>query len=146
MTNPNYSLAADEPSAAPARFPASLAAKMVQNKIRNARCKTLVLVASEDTGLREALRAFAVSEQFGVSYKPGAEVFGNTVNTKGAPRCRMVLADDQSNRIFSNIAVANDGTAVQVIALHDGALDTTSAFGLVARYLEATPLQLERGL
>ncbi|HGE8241165.1 hypothetical protein LZT27_14505 [Aeromonas veronii] len=141
-----YSLGTIEPTG-PAKFPASLAARMIRSKIGGSAIKVLVLVATSSDQLIRDIVDVALSEHplQPVAVQDGtARVFRGTVRRVMAPMpCMVILADSQNDPAFRSFRFAVGGEPMQVIALHDGPLVKDSGYQELTAMLRASPLQLE---
>jgi hypothetical protein len=141
-----YSLGTIEPTG-PAKFPASLAARMIRSKISGSAIKVLVLVATNNSELARDIVDTALYEHplHPVAVQEGsARVFRGTVRRVMAQMpCMVILADSQNDPAFRSFRFAVGGEPMQVIALHDGELVKGSGYQELTAALHAAPLQLE---
>lgn len=137
-----------EPSG-PAKFPASMAATMIRNKLHGSALKVAVLVASTNKTLRGSVISH-MDTMPGMARRQlrgsDATVFtGRVSSLHGNWPCLCILADRQDDPAFSAFRLS-EGEPMQLIALHDGALATSSGYSALASSAAATPLQLEANL
>lgn len=133
----------------PAKFPASMAAGMIRNKLYGSTLKVAVLVASTNKALRGSMISH-MDTMPGMARRQirgsDATVFtGRVSGLHGNWPCLCILADKQDDPAFSAFRLS-EGEPMQMIALHDGALATSSGYSALASSAAATPLQLEASL
>lgn len=152
MTTPStdaYSLGTTAPSG-PARFPASLAAKMIRNKVSCAATKVVVLVATSDKALRESveshMRAMPDMTARQVTGSTAAVHHGVIDGLHGRHGCLSILADKQDDLAFAALRFAVPSEPIQVIALHEGDLATSSHYHTLLKGISTPSLQLEASL
>ncbi|WP_429169435.1 hypothetical protein [Aeromonas hydrophila] len=135
------------PPTGAAKFPASLAARLIRSKIGGSAIKILVLVATSNSELISDIVDTAISEHpiHPVAVQEGsARVFRGTLSQHvTAVPCMIILADSQSDPAFRSFRFAAGGEPMQVIALHDGELAKGSGYQELTAALRATPHQLE---
>lgn len=152
MTTPStdeYSLGTIAPSG-PAKFPASMAAKMIRNKVNSAATKIVVLVAGGPQALRESvsghMEAMPDMKARKVTDSAAAVHFGVVEGLHGRHSCLSIVADKQDDPAFSALRFAVPGEPIQVIALHDGDLATSSHYHHLLKSISTPSLQLEAAL
>ena len=143
-----YSLGTIEPTG-PAKFPASLAARMIRSKISGSAIKICVLVATDNAKLIKTVSQAVASnpdmKRLGGG-KIDAHIYRGTIpyqGSGGSNTCLVVLAASQDDQAFKSIKFAAGGEPKQVIALHDGPLVKGSGYQELTAMLRASPLQLE---
>lgn len=134
----------------PARFPASLAAKMIRNKVNCTAMKVVVLVATSDKALRESVESHMQT----MPDMTARQVAGSTAavhqgvvdSRHGRYSCLSILADKQDDLAFAALRFAVPGEPIQVIAVHEGDLSTSSHYHTLLKGISTPSLQLEASL
>lgn len=152
MTTPStdeFSLGIIAPSG-PARFPASLAAKMIRNKVNNTAMKVVVLVAGGPQALRESVSGHMAAMPDmcprKVTGSAAAVHYGVVEGLHGRYGCLSIVADKQDDPAFAALRFAVPSEPIQVIALHEGDLSTSTHYHTLLKGISTPSLQLEASL